>query len=44
MKSSSNVIRPDPGGTTLKIAVLLAGIVVLIIGSCILDTSDDFII
>lgn len=32
------LIRPDdPGGNTLKLAVLLAGIVVLILGSCILD-------
>lgn len=36
------LIRPDvPGGTTLKLAVLLAGIVVLILGSCILDSTDE---
>lgn len=38
----TKVIRPDdPGGTTLKLVVLLAGIAVLLIGSCILDTSPD---
>lgn len=36
------IIRPDDsGGTTIKLAVLLAGIVVLILGSYILDSSDE---
>lgn len=37
----SKVIRPDdPGGMTLKLVVLLAGIVVLILGSFVLDISE----
>ena len=43
IKNPSKIIRPnDPGGTnTLKLVVLLAGIAVLIIGSCIMDSSIE---
>ena len=43
IKDPTKIIRPnDPGGTTtLKLVVILAGIAVLIIGSCIMDSSIE---
>lgn len=43
IKDPTKIIRPnDPGGTTtLKLVALLAGIAVLIIGSCIMDSSIE---
>lgn len=42
VRETSKVIRPDdPGGTTLKLMVILAGVTVLLISSFILDISSD---
>lgn len=41
MKNALRVIRPSPDGTTIKLVVLLAGIVVLVLRSIVLEGAEE---